>query len=488
MQLLRHLKSVLTSHAGTGQCVVRGAWTASAALLIMATPPSVSAQQTSSDQHGAEQGGDLFEFQGRTTTTIRMFERALMPGPSGAIVSSRFMAPIHQSLSAHAAGVDSPMGKDSLEVQVAAYGQAVPGADDAVQPTTWDVSSAFLRQKWKGVSLSLGRQVQAGGAARYSRFDGAKLSVSSDFGLNLVGYGGLVALPRWDQRYGYHHLGDAYEDWNSGTSERYLEVDRVDYWTAGARLSWSNSKIGGLGVSIHQQGEQQQLYTSTLGVEGHLTAVRGFELVGDALFNTDRRRFSDVRILGRLSAWENEHGGLVVRGEYLHTAPALLLSQASVLSVFSYNEVSEVGGDISLGLPHGFQVEAAGYAQMMRVGEAGLRSRLGVRFRHGDRYPFMVRFVVERLSTESNGYVLARAATTYEFVENVTLYADLYHYLYDEQISDVRSSAFYAAHLGYDVTPSFHARVGGSWTRSPYARHDLQALAQVSYQFDARGP
>lgn len=443
-------------------------------------------QQPVFAQEGSETKRDTFEFYGRAATNMQMFQRALLPGPGGAIVNQQFMAPIHQSVSARALGVDSPMGKDSLEIQIAGYGQVVPGADNAIQTATFDVASAFIKQNWQSASLSLGRQVVAGGAARYARFDGGKLAIHTDFGLDLTGYGGLTALPRWDQQYGYHNLGSNYEAWST-EDHASLTMARVDQWMVGMRAQLSSSKVGSIGFSYHQQAEQAALYRSTLGLDGSLTVIKHFEITGDALFSADSARFSDVRIAARVQAWDHKAGGLVLRGEFLHTVPSLMLSQSSVFSVFAFEEVTEAGGEASLGLPAGFAVEASAYGQMYQEGQPGLRAQAGASFVSDDDRTFFARVTLSRFNNADNGYVMLRSSLSYRLTEQLTALADLYQYRYDSPISSVRSSSFYAAHLAYQATSNWSGRIGASLARSPYASFDLQALARVEYQFDMRG-
>jgi len=155
--------------------------------------------------------------------------------------------------------------------------------------------------------------------------------------------------------------------------------------------------------------------------------------------------------------------------------------------VFSYEEISEAGGEVALGLPGNVTLEASGYAQMMNEGSPGLRTQLGARLKYGELHPLMARLVVGRLKSEENGYFTVRSSLSYVLSQTVTLLADLYFYRYDQLIADARFSSFYAAHVAYQASRRWSARIGSSLTQSPYARFDLQALAKVTYEFDVRG-
>lgn len=135
-------------------------------------PPADPAPNTSVPEE------DQFELLTRSRTTVGAFQRALLPGPGGAIVTTDTLAPFHEALSVTAHRVDTPLAKDGLDVQVAAYGQLWAGNPEDRPIATWDVSSAFLTQRVGDVAVSLGRQPVTGGAARYRRLDGRSFEVT----------------------------------------------------------------------------------------------------------------------------------------------------------------------------------------------------------------------------------------------------------------------------------------------------------------------
>ena len=116
---------------------------------------------------------DEFDVYARSRTTVAGFQRALLPGPGGAIVTTQTVAPIHEAISLSAQRIDTPLGKDGLDVQLAAYGQIWAGEPENQTDATWDIATAVVTQRIGDVALSLGRQTVSGGAARYRRFDGA---------------------------------------------------------------------------------------------------------------------------------------------------------------------------------------------------------------------------------------------------------------------------------------------------------------------------
>jgi hypothetical protein len=290
-------------------------------------------------------------------------------------------------------------------------------------------------------------------------------------------------MPRWNQRYGYHQLGLSYETWSTNPNAQ-LRVDRADYWLAGVRGGWERQDVGSVHVSVHHQQEQDGPGQANMGFSGTLTKIQHLELSADALFSTEASRFSDLRLAAMVEAMRSNTAGLFVRAEVLHTVPALLLSQASVLSVFSFEEITEAGGTVSAELPLRIRIDGSAYGQMYQEGSPGMRAELSANFRLDDKDSFFARAELGRLDTSDNGYWMLRASLGGRLPYDFKLLGDAYFYHYDDEISGYRSSAFYAAHLAYQPDAPWNARIGGSLTTSPYADHDLQALARVEYQFD----
>lgn len=175
---------------------------------------------------------------------------------------------------------------------------------------------------------------------------------------------------------------------------------------------------------------------------------------------------------------------LAARGELLRVLPSTLLSQASVLSVFSFAEVTEVGGTVDIQLPHAMRVGLSGYGQAYAEGAPGARLAATYQVFTGADGQTLLRFVTSRVMLEENGYVQLRAAGRFPLWPRFTAYADVYQYFYDEPIRGHDTSTFAAAHLGYRPAKTWNARLGGSASQSPDAALDLQVLAQLELSWD----
>jgi len=437
------------------------------------------------DLSSSAKEADDYDLVARSRLTVAGFQRALLPGPGGAIVTTDTLAPLHEALSLSAARIDSPLAEDGLDLEVAVYGQIWAGVPEDRPTATWDVSSAFLRQRVGDFAVSLGRQPVIGGAARYRRLDGAVVRADTDFGLTASAYGGLTVLPRWDQWYGTHHLGDAYETW-SAAPDSIVVPARGENWMGGMNLGWSDERIGMLGMSFHHQAENESLADQSLGLNLRLGSWSPVSLIGDAIFSLAQRRWSDVRLLAdwALAKSDRRAVGLGVRAEFLHTLPSALLSQASVFSVFSFSEVTEAGGELDVSLPLGLKVALGGFGQAYAEGSPGARLRATVQFSTGEQKQTLLRLVVSRVSLEDNGYAQIRLAGRLPLTGRLTAYADLYQYFYDEPVRGHDTSTFGAAHLGYAAGEIWSARLGGSLSQSPDAALDAQVMAQLSAEWD----
>jgi hypothetical protein len=433
----------------------------------------------------AQGSRDDFEVFARSRTTVGGFQRALLPGPGGAIVTTQTLAPLHEAVSLSATRVDTPLGKDGLDLQLAAYGQFWAGQPENQTDATWDIATAMVTQRIGDVAISLGRQTVSGGAARYRRFDGAAVRAATAFGLHAAAYGGFTALPRWDQWYGTHALGDAYEQW-SAAPDSIVVPTRGENWMGGFNVGWQDERIGGVGVSFHHQAENQSLADQALGANVRLGGASPVSFVADAIFSLAQRSWSDVRASLDWLITRNKKSGfaLAARGELLRVLPSTLLSQASVLSVFSFSEVTELGGAVDIELPLAMRVGLSGYGQAYADGAPGARLAATYQILTGHEGQTLLRFVASRVLLEENGYVQLRVAGRFPLWSRFTAYADVYQYFYDDPIRGHDTSTFAAAHLGYRPAKVWNARLGGSASQSPDAALDLQVLAQLELCWD----
>lgn len=430
---------------------------------------------------------DDFDLYANSTTNMRLFQSAMLPGPGGVAVPTTTLAPFHQSLSVAASRLDGPLQKDGTDMQVAAWGQVYAGDPVDQQQATWDLASAFVTQRLGGASISLGRQVVTGGAARYRRMDGATVHLVGGAGISLSAYAGWTALPRWDQWYGYHDLGSRYDDW-SKPGALPLVADRSQNWMGGFHLNWRADKVGTIGLSLHNQAELQSIESSNIGANFALDYFESVQLTGDAIFSLEQQRLADVRLAASWDVFREAGSSVTVLGEFLHSVPSALLSQASVFSVFAYGEITEGGGELNARLPHGFGVRGSAYIQTYNEGAAGARAQAEIRYAIDAAETLLLRAQMTRVSVEAAGYWALRVAARYSFFEHWALAGDAYRYTYDQPILGQSASTFLSTQLVYDPGTFWDARAGGTFNESPYAALDAQLLARLSVRLERREP
>jgi hypothetical protein len=420
---------------------------------------------------------DRFELSARSETYAELFRRALLPGANGALVSSDTVAPIYQYVFIRASNLDTPWRKDSVDFELAAWGRGWLGARDAEQPFDGDIQVANARYRQGPLSLRIGRQQLAGGAARFVRFDGANLAAELGAGLDANAYAGWTVLPRWNERRRYEQLGAAAEVVPDATT---LEaVSRGQYWLAGGRVGWSGSERRA-GLSFHEQREPGGIARRNLGLDARLPLVKSAVVGSTALLDLDRGRFADARLWLDLSP--APFADLSV--ELLHTEPALFLSHQSVLSVFGSAEYEEAGGYGTVRANRALAFDASAFAQVYRGGRPGARTEVSARsFVDAARTTF-VRLAYARVLSPDNGYHSLRSSLSRRFLPRLSATLEAYAYLYDRAIRNYRASTVYAGTLSFEPTNRLSLLWGASLAHSPYANLDAQTTLRVAYAFE----
>ena len=130
----------------------------SAALLV-----PLGAQAQTSARQAEQPESDRYVFVVHGETHVELFRRGVTPWQEGAFVETETLLPLSEYVSLHATDLDTGLGKDSLDLDLAAYGQVVPGSTGGERRVDGDVQTASIRLHQHGVSLRLGRQLVASG-------------------------------------------------------------------------------------------------------------------------------------------------------------------------------------------------------------------------------------------------------------------------------------------------------------------------------------
>lgn len=418
---------------------------------------------------------DRFELRARSETYAVLFRRALSPGPEGSLIETDTALPLSEYLFLSAKDLDTRWRKNSVDLELAAWTRFWPGSSGPEQPLDGDVQTASVTYRQERAFVRFGRQQFIGGAARFSRFDGALLGAELGAGFSAQVYGGLTVLPRWDARPGYHHLGsDA--DSLLRDPQAYQQPKRSGDWLAGGRLGFSSPAFSASG-SFHEQREHGDVAHRNLGLDARANVAKAMVLSGSAILDADSGRLADSRFWADASPWEPL--GLSV--EYLHTHPALWLSRQSVLSVFTTDRFDEVGAMARLRALGSLTLEGSGFVTLYDDNRPGTRSEGTLRFVADARTVLRLSYV--RVLAPSNGYHSLRTSLSRQLFRETSATLEAYAYFYDHAVLGYRSSSVYAGTLAYEPSVSWRFLWGASLARTPYAALDAQTLLRVVYDF-----
>lgn len=426
----------------------------------------------------AREEPDRMEVWTQGETHAALFRRALLPGPSGALVTTDTVVPLRQYVSLRARDIDVPWAKDSLDTELSAWGNVTLGSIGGEHVLDGDVQTANVGYRQGPVSLRLGRQHVAGGAARYARFDGASAHADLGAGLDASAYGGLTVLPRWNERPGYQYLGAAV-DADLRNPNAVPAPSRGSHYLFGGRLGYGVDRFSA-GLSLHDQWERGGLSRFDVGADSRFEVSDTTRLGGSAVLSVDARRLADARLYVDAAVTRRVDASL----EYLHTEPALLLSRQSVLAVFSTDSYDEMGGTAQVRATSLLSFEGSSFAQVYDTGRAGGRGEAAVRVVTDRSRKLTVRIGYTRVQAPINGYHSLRTSLIERFSRRVSGTLEAYGYFYDEAISGVRTSLVYAGTLSAAPADGVVVLLGASLARSPYAALDAQTQVRLSYDFD----
>lgn len=421
------------------------------------------------------EGPDRYEIRAESRTYLELYQRALLPGPGGMLVVTDTLAPIHEYVGLRVYGLDLPNRRDALDVELSGWARYDLADIDRADRLDGDLTSANIRLDFDWLGLKAGRQLAAGGAAGYSRFDGVSVALELGHGLGLQTYAGLVVIQPAARRRGYFLLGSAADSLR--TNLFFEEESRAGSWLAGARLNYRlGSRFGGA-LAYHHQQRGGELDRSRLAAEANAGLGTLVECAGRAAFEVDARALADARVFCDLSP----EPSLDLTAEALHTEPALLLSRQSVLGVFSTDGFDELGGRAVHRLLPGLVLEGSAYLARHGGGELGSRSGLSAKLRPEGTDRLLVSLGYSRVIALQNGYHALRAALRRRLWQSLTGTLEGYFYSYDQAIRGSQNSIVCASTLHSELGSGFGVLLGGSVTSSPYARLDAQTLLRVSY-------
>ncbi|MGE5788542.1 MAG: hypothetical protein ACM3ZE_28380 [Myxococcales bacterium] len=424
---------------------------------------------------------DSVTVEASSSTYIPLFQRALMPGPAGAVASPATGLPVYEYLMLRVIDADTPWAKNSIDTELSLWGSAsVVGTDvegrGGERRIDGDVSVAAVTHRLGPGFVKLGRQYVTGGAARFAHLDGISAAYRSEWGFMASGYAGYTALPRWYHVPNYRLLGSA-TDSMVQRPEDFPRASRSGNWMAGGRLGYSQPKYGEIGVSLHEQHENSALGRRDVAVDLHLPGSETLDGDARVLFDLDSGKLAD----GFVGLGWHPVRRLDLALDYRRMTPTLLMSRQSVLSVFAVDRFDELGGEARYRVGHGLVVFAGSFVEWFESGDYGVRVRSGVRATPDDKHRLLVNAVYTRVTEPLNGYHSTRLSLGYRLAVPVYLTAEQYCYLYDRAIHGAKTSTVHALTASYRPQRAWEILLGGSLFSSPYAALDAQTMLRLVY-------
>ena len=415
-------------------------------------------------------------------TYVRMFQRKFL---SGGLVSpeEETLVPIYEYASLRIDDVDSPWQKRGVSMRLSAWGMLDTMDVGDGNRVSGDLTAANVRSEVGPAYVTLGRQVAAGAAARFTRFDGVTTGIRLQNGIAADAYTGFVVKPRFGSRPEYVLLGSGADSLLRNPTAL-PSVSESQYWTGGGRLSYSSFNKGSIGASIHDERDRGETGRRWAALDASLHPVSFLSLGGQTALDmrtfenskprlADARAFADVEILRPLNA----------TFDFMRTDPSAFLSGRSVLSVFSLDTFTEAGGELSWRAIRQLTLAASAHHQWFADDTAGNRFGGAVRGTFGHGLTAQARY--QRVTEPVSGYHSVRGSIAYQLPIPVVVTAEVYQYLYDHAIRDVSSSTVGSSTIEYAKpgTP-WRLMLGGFVARTPYASMDAQGVARLSYDFE----
>jgi hypothetical protein len=419
--------------------------------------------------------GDAIRWQISADSYFRLFQRAPVPGPRGSVLAVETAVPFYQHALLAVEDIDVPWAADSTDVELAAWGNVeLADAQDSGRRADGDITVARVRHRVGPGYIAAGRQIYAGGAARFVRLDGIVAGASTPFGLGVDAYGGFTVLPRWNARPGYHALGSA-SDTLVRDPTALPDPSRSEHWLAGGRAHYRYRQHGEIGLSFHEQQEDGAVGRRSVGSDLRLSPLDELTLRAQTIVDVDASALSEAKVMLDLAPRDRVDIGL----GYFHAVPALFLSRQSVLSVFSTAAYDEIGADLAVRPWSALTLGAEGWGQRFEGGDFGARAGARMRLTPKLRQRPTLTLGYRRVAEYDNGYHSLRAAVAVWPAPPLLLATETFTYLYDEAIAGVTSSFSGAQSARYQFDHGIALTLSASVARTPYAEHDVQGLARV---------
>jgi len=411
----------------------------------------------------------------RVSTYAQYFQQALVPGLPGAVARVEPSFPLTVSAFLRVGAIDLPNAPDAVSAEVSAWGSLGPRDGRSVDG---DVTAAWAQYKRGQVRVKLGRQVTLPGSSRFVRFDGAAIGVSVGV-LDIDGYAGWVALPRWNLARGATLLGFV----GDGLKDPLLmeAQNRAGQVTAGLRLGLRLPASSRIAVAFHEQHDLTGPAFRVLSADVGTQPLSWLGAGARASLDLQALAISEARVWVDVSALKN----VPLAVDYSYQSPSLLLPQTSVLAAFGGAAWHEVGGEVTVRALQSLKVTGRASGQVFELTtQPGARGQLRAVWTPGIDGRLMILGELARALIPPSGYTQLRAGARYRATATITTSADASAFFYDQPIRGVSSSLTGVGSVEWAAKPWLRAMLSATVMRTPYAAFEAQGLARLVVELD----
>ncbi len=409
-----------------------------------------------------------------SATTLLTGGQQTRDGLSGQKPSLVNVVPAFEILSVSARNVTNPLA-DDLEIVVSTWAAADLAErrwdNGTGSRLTGDVMTGYLKGELfqRRLSLQLGREYVALGAARMMQLDGGQAILTLPYGFGISGYAGSPVSQRFQSR------GELVT-WNPAGGD-------LAY---GGRLSWKLPVAGApgrgldVGASYAMVTDSGETARQDVGLDLRLQPLDLVALTGEAVYSLYEKRLAEASVLVTWSPLRKLH----VSADFRQVFPDLLLPRTSILSVFADKERSIFGGGASYDLAHGLSVGADAHLALEPSSTeengtyTGYEGAVRVAWHAG---PNAAGAELILLDAEENGYQALRLYGRRAFGA-LFVAADLLGHLFKEEVNEVKGAYTGTLSVGYALGRGWTAVVAAREGVTPFMEQQLDVMAKLVYE------
>jgi hypothetical protein len=343
-------------------------------------------------------------------------------------------------------------GVDDLNVQLSAWGQVASLTDSIYTGSTGDIDLLYIQGALfhRHLSLTVGRQLISGGAARVLQLDGVNATVAIAKGFGVTAYAGAPTVSQFT-----YPVGE---------------------FAFGGRAFWRPSYGSEVGVSFLEILSGGVLARQDLGMDGRWAILPNLSATASGILSLQNGSFADADLTVSWQVLPTLE--LFAKGQ--HSSPNLFLPMTSIFSVFANTNRDAAGGGVF-------------WQALPRLAFYGEYQRLWVDGGHGNEAELRATYRITRKSTVGvdarflfvpvNGVTDLRAWITHSLTQRIRLSADVEGTLLENAINAKTGSIVGTGSATWAIGSGWSTMLSGSVGVTPFFETAYALTARVGYNF-----